>query len=225
MKPNGIVPAGTRDNTRDNGCMEDALLPLFPLELVLLPGAVLPLHIFEDRYQEMIGECLRTGGEFGVVQAGDNGILNVGCTAVVTEVVKRYSDGRLDILTAGRRRFEIILLDEQKSYLRAAVSFFDDESEEAPPAEVTAMALAGLKLLAAEEEEPDMAADTPLSFRIGERIPDLSFRQLLLSIRSETERLKQIAAYLPTLIARTRRGVRMKKLASRNGHGMPAGNV
>lgn len=205
--------------------MEDALLPLFPLDLVLLPGAVLPLHIFEDRYKEMIGECLRTGAEFGVVQAGENGILNIGCTAVVTDVAKRYPDGRMDIVTAGRRRFEIILLDEEKPYLRAAVSFFDDENSDPAPADVKAMALAGFKLLTAGREEVEEAGDTPLSFRIGERIPESSFRQLLLSIRSEAERLRQIAAYLPALLARARRTAHMKKLASGNGHGMPAENV
>ena len=205
--------------------MEEALLPLFPLEVVLLPGAALPLHIFEERYKELIGDCLRSGSEFGVVQAGESGILNIGCTAVITEVVTRYPDGRMDIVTTGRRRFEIILLDQEKPYLRAAVSFFDDDDSDPPPPELRAMAAAGLKLLSAggaEDEGED--ADTPLSFRIGRRIPDLSFRQLLLSIRSEADRLKHIAGFLPTLLDRLRRTARMKKLASTNGHGVEAEN-
>ena len=114
--------------------MQDALLPLFPLEAVLLPYNVLPLHIFEERYKEMIGLAIREKSEFGVVQAGDKGILNLGCTAHIEKVVNEYPDGRMDILTVGRRRFEILFLDQEKSYLRGAVNFFDDEDQtEAPP--------------------------------------------------------------------------------------------
>ena len=110
--------------------MHEQLLPLFPLELVLLPASPLPLHIFEDRYKEMIGLAISQKAEFGIVQAGERGILNIGCSATVSEVVREYPDGRLDILAVGRRRFEIILLDQEKAYLRAAVSFFDDEDTE-----------------------------------------------------------------------------------------------
>src|SRR6185312_12382338 len=104
--------------------MQQELLPLFPLPLVLFPGARLPIHVFEDRYKEMIGEVLREGREFGVVQAGEKGIVNTGCTAAVDRVLKQYPDGRMDVLTVGRRRFEIILLNDERPYLRGAVDFF-----------------------------------------------------------------------------------------------------
>src|SRR5580704_8217678 len=109
--------------------MESLLLPLFPLELVLFPGQILALHIFEDRYKEMIGECLENQTEFGIVLAGekDNSIANQGCTAVVTSVTRRYDDGRMDIEAGGRRRFEVLFLDQERSFLRAAAQFFDDE--------------------------------------------------------------------------------------------------
>jgi len=85
--------------------MRDILLPLFPLELVLLPEEPLPLHIFEERYREMIGECLRakTSGfgrqDFGVVLAKGQAISNVGCSAQIVTVTRKYDDGRMDILT------------------------------------------------------------------------------------------------------------------------------
>ena len=107
--------------------MQDGLLPLFPLQVVLLPGSQLPLHIFEDRYKEMIGEVLRDKLEFGVVLASEKGIVNTGCTATVDRVLREYPDGRLDILTRGRRRFEILLLNDERSFLRGAVEFFDDD--------------------------------------------------------------------------------------------------
>src|SRR5581483_5119210 len=81
------------------------LVPLFPLEVVLFPGMALPLHIFEPRYKEMIGELLQAGQPFGVVRAVDNGIAEIGCVAEIVEVTKTYEDGRLDIMTQGQSRF------------------------------------------------------------------------------------------------------------------------
>jgi Lon protease-like protein len=203
--------------------MQGTLLPLFPLRVVLLPGASLPLHIFEDRYKEMIGEAIRDGTEFGVVQAGEKGILNIGCTATIREVVNRYDDGRLDIVSIGRRRFEIFLLDEEKTYLRGAVTFFDDEDSEPAPVELKAMALAGLKILSSREEGPEPADEdpnAPLSFRVGQWIGDLAFRQMLLGLRSETERLRHIATYLPDYLAKLKRVEHIRRVAPTNGHGM-----
>src|SRR5258708_36528790 len=108
-------------------------MPLFPLQAVLLPGAELPLHIFEERYKEMIREVIRERLEFGVVLASDKGILSTGCTATVDKLLREYPDGRMDILTTGRRRFEILRLNEERSFLRGAIEFFDDE-DAAPPA-------------------------------------------------------------------------------------------
>ncbi len=82
--------------------MQEGLLPLFPLQVVLFPGGELPLHIFEDRYKEMIGEALRDKQEFGVVLASEKGVVNTGCTATVDKVLRRYPDGRLDILADSR---------------------------------------------------------------------------------------------------------------------------
>ena len=79
------------------------LLPLFPLPLVLFPGAPLPLHIFEPRYKEMIAECLENKKPFGMVRAKENAVAEVGCSAVILNVMKRYEDGRMDISTARAR--------------------------------------------------------------------------------------------------------------------------
>ncbi len=114
--------------------MATQLIPLFPLSVVLLPAMPLPLHIFEDRYKEMMADIIAENGEFGVVLAKDNGIVNIGCTAAVVSILRKYPDGRLDLLTAGQRRFQIESLDEEKSYLRATVEYFDDEDlNEVPP--------------------------------------------------------------------------------------------
>ncbi len=122
------------------------LLPLFPLQLVVFPRTQLPLHIFEDRYKEMVGEAIENQSEFGIVLAKEDGIVNAGCTVVVKDqVVTRYEDGRMDIMTRGARRFEIVLLNEEKSYLRGEVEFFDDEDPEPVPEHLQQEALLGYR--------------------------------------------------------------------------------
>ena len=96
-----------------------ALLPLFPLDVVLLPGTPLPLHIFEPRYKEMIGECLANKTPFGVVRALDEGLAEVGCTAEIVTVTKEYADGRMDLIAEGRKRFEVVELNQDRSFLQA----------------------------------------------------------------------------------------------------------
>src|SRR5436190_13529977 len=83
---------------------------LFPLELVLLPTERVPLHIFEDRYKELIGDCLAHDGRFGLVFADERGLREIGTLAAVAEVLERFSDGRLNILVEGRERFKLLEL-------------------------------------------------------------------------------------------------------------------
>src|SRR5260370_3745626 len=100
--------------------MQEELLPLFPLQVVLFPRTSLPLHIFEERYKQMMGEVRRGNSEFGVVQAGEKGIVQNGCTATIEKVLKENPHGREDLLTVCRRRFEIsLLIDEKTSFLGA----------------------------------------------------------------------------------------------------------
>ena len=107
------------------------LLPIFPLELVLLPGVPLPLHIFEPRYKEMIAECMEQKKPFGVLRASSEGVADIGCTAEIVSVTKKYDDGRMDILTRGVERFEVIEVNEDRSFLQAEISVVLDEDEDA----------------------------------------------------------------------------------------------
>ena len=104
-------------------------VPLFPLGVVLLPETLLPLHIFEERYKQMISECLNEGKPFGIVLFDGTAIRSVGCMAEITEVTRRYDDGRMDIITEGKDRFVIHEIIEEKPYMEARVVFFDDEDE------------------------------------------------------------------------------------------------
>ena len=116
------------------------LLPIFPLELVLLPGVPLPLHIFEPRYKEMIAECLEQKKPFGVVRASSDGVADIGCTAEIMSVTKKYDDGRMDILTRGVERLEVIEVNEDRSFLQAEISVVEDEPGK-PAAEMVTQAV------------------------------------------------------------------------------------
>ena len=206
--------------------MQQELLPLFPLQVVLFPRTPLPLHIFEDRYKEMMGEVIPSRAEFGIVLAANDGIVNIGCTAVVEKVLKKYPDGRLDLLAGGRRRFEIHLLNEEKSYLRGEVQFFDDEDADETPADVSRLALEGYDAVRRIETgavtDPVMD-DRQLSFQLAQAIPDLDVRQALLNSRSEVERMRQLAAFFPKLLVRQKHVSHLRQIAPTNGHAKPPG--
>jgi Lon protease-like protein len=207
--------------------MSATLLPLFPLQVVVFPRTRLPLHIFEERYKEMIGEALRASTEFGVVLAREGGIVNAGCTVVIDRVAKSYPDGRMDILTSGRRRFEVMSLDEEKDYLRGEVEFFDDEDAAPAPADLQYKALAQYKELvtlgAVEPRyEPDLE-DPQLSFQLAQSIGDLDFLSVLLRSRSESDRMRELNHFFSEYVPRQRESLRMKALAPLNGHGHRTG--
>ena len=202
--------------------MQEELLPLFPLQLVLFPRTPLPLHIFEERYKQMIADVLRGKAEFGVVLAGEKGIVNTGCTASVEKVVKTYPDGRLDLITIGRRRFEIILLNDEKSYLRGAVEFFDDEETEPLAPEMRKRVMEAYNDLRsipsdASVEDPELT-DPQLSFQLAQAVPDVDFRQVLLSLRSETDRMRRLAEFFPGYSTRQRHIRHVRAVAPTNGH-------
>lgn len=208
--------------------MPPGLIPLFPLRVVVFPRTPLPLHIFEERYKEMVGSAIRDQSELGIVLAHQNGIGNAGCTVKVEKLLQMYPDGRMDILTRGQRRFEIVTINEEKDYLQAEVSFFDDEDAAAASPELRAQALQHYKDLAALPAaqalgQPD-TSDRQLSFQLAQGLPDLDFLSSLLRARSEDERLKQLNHYLSEYIPRQRTIERLKSLVPTNGFGgKPAG--
>jgi Lon protease-like protein len=203
------------------------LLPLFPLSLVALPGAAVPLHIFEERYREMVGEAEATRSDFGIVRTitrgEESGIANVGCAVVVEAVTHRYADGRFDIVTRGWRRFRIVSLDDEKAWLRAEVEYFDDDDEGPAPMEAIDRAFEAYRRLQREVGEGEPAAldrgSRDLSFRMAESIDDLDFRSVLLQSKSETQRLKLFTDFVASYIPRQQYVAQMKKKAPTNGAG------
>jgi len=202
--------------------MPDGLLPLFPLEVVLFPHTPLPLHIFEDRYKEMIGECLALQKEFGVVLVRGQGVVRTGCTAEVVEVLRRHEQGELDILTVGRQRFQLKEIHSRRTFLEGAVEYFDDIDFRPSPLETAraaASAHAELLRLSGSSETPPELDHPELSFQLARIATDLDFRQVLLEMRSEADRITHVAAHLAQLLRQRTVGAAMKKLAYTNGHG------
>jgi Lon protease-like protein len=196
------------------------LLPLFPLEIVVFPGAPLPLHIFEPRYKEMIGECLSQNRAFGMVRAKENAVSAIGCSASILEVVKKYEDGRLDIAAEGIQRFEIIQVNQERSFLQAEVNFFDDEpSTTSKGASDTAIQLHE-QLFAVMGQTIEVDRDAAfLSFRLAQDLPvDLDFKQTLLEMKSEAERIELLTEYYQATIPKIENSLRVRQRASGNGH-------
>jgi len=193
----------------------NSLLPIFPLELVLLPGVPLPLHIFEPRYKEMIAECLEQKKPFGVVRASSTGVADIGCTAEIMSVTKKYDDGRMDILTRGVERFEVIHVNEDRSFLQAEISVVQDEDEAGKPAAQMVTQAVRLhaeiaKLAGAELSGPDQHAGN-LSFLLAGSLPlDLDFKQSLLSTLSEAKRLEAVVGYLEAILPGLRRAAKAR---------------
>jgi Lon protease-like protein len=203
--------------------MASGIIPLFPLHVVVFPGTPLPLHIFEERYKEMVGLAIRDNSEFGIVLAREDGIVNAGCTVVVEKLTEMFPDGRMNVITRGKRRFEVLSLNEEKSYLQAEVEFFDDDDFRPAPPELRQEALNRFRDLtqlgaAHEIAEPD-EHDPQLSFHLAQAVPDLNFLAVLLRQRSESGRLRDLNEYLAQYIPKQRAIERMKNLAPRNGHG------
>jgi Lon protease-like protein len=181
-------------------------IPLFPLNLVLFPGAALPLHIFEERYREMVGECLAEGKAFGVVRADGEQMAIVGCTAKIVRVVQRYDDGRMDILCAGSERFEIEGLDESRKFLQADVEFFGDEgarSTRDDREDCAALHFATLQMAGLEAPAMHLDLNAPVAFQLADALPsDLGFKQLLLASRSDAERTKKLRDFYNEMLPR-----------------------
>jgi len=197
------------------------LLPLFPLSLVLVPTMPLPLHIFEDRYKEMMADLITGQSEFGVVLAKEQGIANIGCTAIVDEITRRYDDGRLDLIATGQRRFRITSLDQEKTYLRAEVQYFNDEDASEVPADLKQKASSAYRRLATFEDVEAMEPKferTRISFQLAQLIEDLDKRQMVLGLRSEIERLEYLVSIVPSYIEQRERTALAKRVAPLNGH-------
>jgi len=195
---------------------------LFPLGIVLLPTEVVSLHVFEERYRELIGECLELDREFGLVFADEDGVREVGTRARVTEVLERFDDGRLNVLVRGGERFRVERLTRGRAFITAEVEPLEDDWEE-PDADAAARVAESFRALAAvagaEAEEPDRDV-AQLSFEVAARVElAADAKQELLELRSERSRRERVGRLLDdareAILAARRLGDHAKKNGSR----------
>src|SRR5215212_9718443 len=197
--------------------------PLFPLGLVLLPGEVIPLHIFEERYKQMIGECLDEERDFGILWLADDALKDVGCAARITQVLERFEDGRLNILVEGTTPFRLERRIGDMAYPAGDIELLDDEpgTDEAA-LERTRTAYADLvEQVTDARPEPEALAELGAYGMAATLDIASSAKQSLLELRSEPARLEQLEALFAEAAKRIRTAARVAEQASGNGHLRP----
>jgi len=199
-------------------------LGLFLLEGVLLPTEQVPLHVFEPRYRELIGECLENETEFGWVLADDDGFRDIGCRAGVLGVLEEFDDGRLLVAVEGREPFRVDRLTSGRAFYTAEVEPVEDDGSVGSPDDVSR----ALELYTSILETTDVEAELPdasspvLSYELAARIEfDAGPKQELLELRSEKERLERVAEILEETATQLAREKEARDRAAGNGRVSP----
>ena len=195
-------------------------LGLFPLGTVLVPGELMPLHVFEERYKDLVADCLEHEQPFGLVYADEDGAREVGTRAKVVHVLERFDDGRLNVVVAGGERFRVSALTRGRSFITAEVDPLEDEPA-TPSPEDAERALAAFRRLAdtveAQPQEPDPTSPE-LSFELAARVElPTSPKQDLLELRNEPARLRLVAKLLEDARQVVIMQQRLAENASHNG--------
>ena len=197
--------------------------PLFPLGLVLLPGEKVPLHIFEERYKQMIGECLDEEREFGIIWLADDALKDVGCGARIMRVLERFEDGRMNIVVEGTTPFRLERRIGELAYPAGDIELLDDE----PGTDEAALERARKSYADLVEEvtetrpEPEALAELDAYGMAATLEIAAPAKQALLELRSEPARLKQLEALFDEALKRIRTATRVAEQASGNGHLRP----
>ena len=205
--------------------MPEIWLPLFPLNVVLFPRSALPLHIFEERYKVLINECVESGAPFCIVLAREKGTADVGCTATVSSVERRYDDGRMDIIVGGESRYRLLGYDSTRApYLVGQIRYFGEPDEhvdrdlaagtiELYNALIVAAYRGGGTLIGLDRYE------SGLSFVIAQKAGlDLARRQELLEIPGENGRLRMLKEYLTDLLPKLKRAEELQRVIKNDGY-------
>ena len=194
--------------------------PLFPLGIVALPHEIVPLHIFEERYRTMIGECLERGSEFGIVWAADDGLRPIGCAVEIAEVLERMEDGRLNILTRGTRPFRIVDEQDDLPYPAGTVEFLLDKDETAD-AGTADTAHEAYNELVQEATDRTLEPEELVAMSAYQMAATVDFgreaKQGLLDLRSENARLRLVTRLFRAAVKRLDFVERAQARARSNG--------
>jgi Lon protease-like protein len=199
-------------------------LPIFELPVVILPGELLPLHIFEERYVRMVGHCLETAEPFGIVFRDEEGTAHrIGCTARITEVLERFDDGRMNIVVTGEQPFRVLERFDEAEYPAGEVEPIDRgdeaEDEDSEAADMARQAFAELVERVSGDQPPedlDLAAEDAYGIAARVELP-VETKQALLEQRSEPERMRMLGNALRALVAAVARSGEIAERAKMNG--------
>ena len=203
-------------------------LPLFPLEVVLFPGSLLPLHIFEERYKTLINECIQQNKEFGINYVNAARMSPVGCSAILKKVVKEHGDGRKDIIVVGKSRYTVKhLVESTAPYFVAKVSFFNDREEEVDDILrrhtielYNRFVEAAFKGTVAKV--PEGSSETVISFVLVQKAGlELKDRQEVLTLKSENERLALLSRHFESTLPLVASQEEHKRLVLNDGYLSP----
>jgi Lon protease-like protein len=200
-------------------------LGLFPLPLVLVPTERIPLHIFEPRYQELIGECLETDGEFGLVLAtGDGAVHEIGTRARVAAVVETLDDGRMNIVVEGVERFRLLELTRGRSFQTGVVEDVVDEDDPVDEDDVERALKVFHDLATAADSDVDFPdADSPeLVWELAARVDfGIEPKQEILASTSPPKRMRRLVEMLQTSLDAVRLEQKLRERAAENGKVTP----
>jgi Lon protease-like protein len=169
--------------------------PLFPLGLVALPGELIPLHIFEDRYKTMMTECLAAEREFGIVWLSDDGLRDIGCACEIDRVLERMDDGRMNLVARGTRPFRVLERQGHLPYPAGVIEFVEDRRDtlDAELAREARAAYADLVKRATDRDSDEHDLDQMSAYDMAATVDfGLDAKQGLLDLRSENARLQLV---------------------------------
>ncbi len=169
--------------------------PLFPLGLVALPGELIPLHIFEERYLTMMAACLEAESEFGIVWLSDDGLREIGCACAIERVLERTEDGRMNLLARGTRPFRVLERQGHLAYPAGVIEFVEDrvDSPDRQLADNARAAYADLVKRATDREPEEQELDQMTAYEMAATVDfGLEAKQGLLDLRSENARLRLV---------------------------------
>jgi Lon protease-like protein len=200
--------------------MEEREFPLFPLGIVALPGELIPLHIFEERYKTMINECLDSDTEFGIVWLSDDGLRKVGCATKIERVLERMDDGRMNLLVRGTRPFRVLERQAHLPYPAGVIEFVEDRTEKSD-AEILDSAHTAYAELVKRATDRDSDVDELAEMSAYGMAATVDFgldaKQGLLDLRSENARLRLVTRLFRAAMKRLDMVDKAQERAQSNG--------
>ena len=177
-------------------------IPLFPLNLVALPKEKVPLHIFEDKYKNMISDCIKNDEPFGIIRIKDKKIADIGCSMHVYKVIKKYTNGEYDILCKGMKRFKIHKINKEADIWSANISFLNEDYDSVEKQYFDQILNKYLKLLISTNAKINIQneIDKKNSFDFTKNvILPREIKQIFLNLNDEKERLDFINQFLDSI--------------------------